>query len=160
MGCDIHPYVEVRQNGKWEWEAFAEPPFDWRSYGMFGFLANIRNYSEVPTIVEPRGLPDDVSCCVKKHYGSDEDCYDWHSASWVTLKELLDFNYSQMFWDRRITKQMGPRSWNGAARAEEGEGEHLTIREFLGKQFFECLSQLGYLGAPPEDVRVVFWFDN
>jgi hypothetical protein len=66
MGCDIHSAVEIKREGKWEKvgdifpledfmkeyhnKEFGSEPFDWRSYGMFGFLANVRNYSHVPCI--------------------------------------------------------------------------------------------------------------
>ena len=81
MGCDIHSYAEVRnkETGKWE-QAFnfvtlndfdknylnrekGDYPFDWRAYGMYGFLAGVRNYScmvyltdgECYCNVKPRG---------------------------------------------------------------------------------------------------------
>jgi hypothetical protein len=150
MGCDIHAIAEVRTAGRWtasDWTVF-----DGRNYGIFGFLADVRNYSESPVIAEPRGLPDDVDM-------TDEQRQEWadgwyHSASWLTLAELLAYDYDRVFWDRRIT-----RGNNGAARAEEGEGEHLPLREFLGEWYFTELQRLGALGVP-EDVRLVFWFDN
>lgn len=68
MGCDIHSHVESQnENGSWErviWEQqeeFDAGPFDWRSYGLFGFLADVRNYSAVPPLADQRGLPEDVS---------------------------------------------------------------------------------------------------
>ena len=78
MGCDIHPYVEVRINNKWEistkevfsldsfereWQKrlMSERPFDWRSYSLFAFLAGVRNYDCCEPISEPRGLPEDCS---------------------------------------------------------------------------------------------------
>lgn len=162
MGCDIHTFVEVRQGDTWHY--FAEhiftdldgptaEPFAWRSYGTFGFLADVRNYSHVPVIAPPRGFPDDVTAEVVLVWRELWD-QDGHSASWLTVAELTAFDYDQVFWDRRVTK-----NGNGAALADEGEGEHLTVREFLGTGFFHDLDQLATLGAP-EDVRVVFWFDN
>ena len=62
-------------------------------------------------------------------------------------------DYDKVFWDRRIT-----RGNDGAALANEGEGEHVTLREFLGPQFFEHLKIMRSLGKP-EDVRVVLAFD-
>src|SRR5262249_34406690 len=37
-----------------------------------------------------------------------------------------------------------------AALAEEGEGEHLSLRTFLGEWFFKQLDTLGAFGAPEE----------
>lgn len=148
MGCDIHVQAEKRVNGKWT--AIDCSIFDWRSYGMFGFLANVRNYSDVPPISEPRGLPEDVDC-------SNED--DWlgdHSFSWLSTEELLNFDYYQEIEDRRYTEQVGPNTWNGAATAEPGNGIKTTYREFLGKHFFDDLQKLKEIGAE----RIVFGFDN
>ena len=156
MGADIHAYAEVLDSdGTWVLS-------DWRDdlhrdYGLFGFLADVRNYSHVPVISEPRGLPGDASGEVRTEY--DEWGMGAHSTSWVTLAELLAFDYGQMFWDRRVTKQTGPNSWDGAALAEPGEGEIISLREFLPAQFFTMLDELAQLGAP-EDVRLVFYFDN
>jgi hypothetical protein len=149
MGCDIHSYVEIR-NGN-QWESSLNEVFDYRNYGLFGFLADVRNYSHSPVIAEPRGLPDDVSPELRAEYDEWGDC---HSTSWLTLAELLAYDYDQTFWDRRVTKGN-----NGAALADEGEGRHLTLREFLASSYFAQLDYLAKLGDP-STVRVVFWFDN
>lgn len=170
MGCDIHSAVEVRDSdGKWRWDdravfpddlrdgQFTNAPFDWRSYGMFGFLANVRNYSRVPPLADARGLPDDLSPAL-----ADEESEPWlgdHSHSWLGLNELLAFDYDQTFEDRRTTKQTGPNSWDGAALADKGEGRITTFREFLGSGFFAELERLKTFGDP-ENVRIVFGFDS
>ena len=173
MGCDIHTYVEVRgPDGAWrytkphfrlsEWDrtwaekAGEEPwryePFDSRSYAVFGVLAGVRNYSEAPMIANPKGFPIDVSPEVEaaaEYWGRDA-----HSRSWLSVAELTAFDWDKVFWDRRVTKQ-----GDGAARADEGEGKHVTLREHVGDWFFCDLETLKNLGDP-DDVRVVFWFDN
>lgn len=160
MGCDIHSFVEVRPDDRWvrsdaQFQHYpdyaSDAPFFHRSYSYFGFLADVRNYSHSPVIADPRGLPDDSTLSPDDvDYALDAG----HSHSWLMLAELLAYDYDQVFWDRRVT-----RDGNGAALAEEGEGEHLTLRAFLGEWFFETLAALGKLGAP-EDVRIVFWFDS
>ena len=174
MGCDIHSFAEKinKQTNKWEkvGDAFTldnydknrtgkdkgQHPFDWRSYSMFAFLANVRNYDHCVPISDPKGLPNDISDEVKEEYGEG---WDYHSASFLTAKELLDFDYDKTFWNRRITKQISPNHWNGASLAEEGEGKIISYRENLGESFFIHLEDLKQLGNP-EDVRIVFWFDN
>jgi len=151
MGYDIHTLAEVRVDGRWKNAGEEHEPFDYRSYALYGFLADVRNYSHSPVIAEPRGLPDDVDL-----QGDDLDYWQdggyGVGTSWLTLAELQAFDYDQVFWDRRVTKGN-----NGAALAEEGEGQHITMREHLGEGYFEELGQLAKLGAP-EDVRVVFTF--
>lgn len=175
MGCDIHGFLEIRKNNKWEKfesEIFPEyddyktsAPFQWRNYGLFGFLADVRNYSCVPPIQERIGLPKDSdfldSEFEKDWYTGDiitqRDYildYDGHSHSHIYLKTLLEFDYSQSFWDRRVTKGN-----NGASLAEEGEGRVISFKDFLGEGFFEHIELMKSLGSP-EDVRFIFWFDS
>lgn len=194
MGCDIHSFAEVRTNGKWEkvtGKVFGSEgdkstePFGWRSYAMFGFLADVRNYSRCQPLSQPKGLPDDSEYLNSvSPYAYDlnpmsgqpipvterdtvkswvRDDGNYHSYSYFLLKELLDFDYEQTFWDRRISRTTvtpgGCTVTNGAALAEEGEGEIITYRDHLGEWFFNDIDYLKALGGP-EDVRIVFWFDN
>lgn len=153
MGADIHSWTEVREHGAWVAVPYA--PFeDGRSYRIFGFLADVRNYSHSPVIAAPRGLPHDMSDRVREALD-----WDYHSESWLSLRELLTYDYDQVIWDRRVTKQTGPRSWDGAALADEGEGTHLPLRDFLGQRFFDTLAVLARFGEP-DDVRIVFGFDS
>ena len=112
MGCDIHSYAEKKVNGKWEkvgevfpmdeWDRnyykkdFNDSPFDWRSYPMFGFLADVRNYSNSEYLSEAKGLPDDISKEVQEK--ADDWEGDGHSHSWLSVKELLDFDYDKTFF--------------------------------------------------------------
>lgn len=165
MGCDIHTYAEKKTPAAstyLEIDGTSAPaesayvpldfsPFDCRSYGMFGFLADVRNYSKVPPLAEQRGVPAD-----SPEHGYYHQDSDYHSASWLSVAELLAFDYDQTFEDRRYTRQEGPNLFNGAATCEPGQGQQVTFREFLPEQFFEDLEKLKELGAD----RVVFWFDN
>jgi hypothetical protein len=179
MGCDIHSNVEVRKDGKWvaidvdfpTWRdgEFTGEPFSNRSYSTFAFIANVRNYSGIPLNFGemPRGIPDDspFSRNNAKHteYGFggypyevyDEvwDC-DNHSHSYLTLRELAEFNYDSMVEDRRCM-----RNNSGGSMCEPSEGEMMTYREYLGEGFFTDLEILKTVGEL-DDVRIVFWFDN
>jgi hypothetical protein len=153
MGCDIHSFAEKITEGVYE-KIPRLNPFNWRSYAIFGFLANVRNYSDVPPIAERRGIPLDVSNGVSLNYK------DWfgsaHSPSWLSVKELIEFDYDIKIEDRRVTRQIGPRSWDGGCTAEPGKGKETTYREFLGEKFFTDLQKLKDIGAD----RIIFWFDN
>lgn len=189
MGCDIHGFAEIKKEGKWirmdgdifgyEGE-YTSIPFHWRSYAVFGFLADVRNYSHSESISECKGLPHDseyLNSVSPYAYDrnpmngedipeSERDTIrknllegDYHSYSWLTLKELLKFNYDEDLWDRRVSKQIAPNAWSDSQLAEEGEGEITTYREHLGSLFFSDLEVLKTLGDP-EDVRIIFWFDS
>lgn len=173
MGCDIHGFLEIKKDNKWqvfEAEIFVDDtfltgrkyaiPFYYRSYGLFGFLANVRNYSCVPCISDLKGLPDDseyLNIKLEKPedygYGYKDIAYtkkesidkDWnyHSHTYLTLKELLEFDYDQEFVNKR--KQDKPT---------------VTIKEFLGESYFKKLELLKTLDNNPENVRLIIWFDN
>ena len=109
MGCDIHLYTEklIEYEGvkfwwcvdHWkldDWYADKSQPhythipiyYD-RNYDLFAALANVRNSGYINPIDQPRGLPDDISEAVKKE--SDEWNGDGHSHSWLTAKEVFDY---------------------------------------------------------------------
>lgn len=153
MGCDIHSFAEKKVDGKWK-RVFHIEPFKARSYGTFGFLADVRNYSGVPPLAKPRGFPEDAAPSTAEEYQSWEG--DAHSASWLTVDELESFNYDQIMEDRRYTQQTGPNMFNGGATCDPGLGKKMTYREFLGREFFGDLAEAKELGAE----RIVFFFDN
>lgn len=173
MGCDIHSFAEVRKDGKWDVAGDVFPLDDWyvehykrthshepfrdRNYSVFAFIAGVRNYSDVQPLAAPKGKPDDLSTIVEDAVENRDA--DGHSHSWLTLAELLNVDYDAPIEDRRITVQTGPNSFNGGATAKPGGGTSTTLREFLSQRFFDHLDVLKTLGDP-EDVRVVFWFDN
>lgn len=154
MGCDIHSFAERRNKETNKWEVVREcmtlddfdkkwykkekgdSPFDWRHYSMFGFLAGVRDQTIEP-INEPRDIPEDVSQEVLTEYDYWQD--NAHSASWLSLRELVEFDY-----DKNCT-------------GEEYISE--SYREMLNDLFFVHLEDLKALGDL-DDVRVVFWFDN
>jgi hypothetical protein len=153
MGCDIHLYGEKRnQDGTWEHTSDGDDldaPMNYRSYGIFGFLAGVRNYSAVTPISRQRGLPDDTSAFVRSAFTSWR--FDAHSPSWMSMDELMSFDYEGEVEDRRCT-----RNGDGGSTCEPGNGKKMTYREFLGDGFFKDLERLRDGGAD----RVVFWFDN
>ena len=98
MGCDIHAYAEKQTlNGYEMIDDFY--PFDYRHYGLYGFLADVRNYSAIKPIAETRGLPH-CSDGVQKEY--DKWDMDAHSSSWLSLEELERFDYDAEMEDRRV----------------------------------------------------------
>ncbi len=142
MGCDIWTRAERRENGKWTIIP-SLVPFDWRSYGMYAFLASVNNYSAIKPISEARGLPDDAPPTVTE---DGIHCLGSHSHSWLSVDELLAFDYDQPIEDRRF----GPRS------VEPGQGKTTVYRDFLKEAFFDDLEKLRTCGAE----RIVFGFDG
>lgn len=156
MGCDIHPRVEIRDEAGWHPVPDLEV-WDFRSYSVFGWLAGVRNYSAVEPLTEPRGFPADASEPVREDF--EKWKMDAHTPSWLTLAELLAVDYEAEVNDRRVTRQIAPNAWDGGCTGEPEEGTREPLREFLGVAFMRDLAYLVELGDP-ENVRVVFWFDN
>ncbi len=156
MGCDIHTITEAKTSDGWKAALLDKPIFDWRSYRMYGFLADVRNYSEAPPIHERRDWPEDITPEAKdlrEHWDMNA-----HSFTYVTLTDLLVFDYTKPVEDRRVTKQIAPNLWDGGATAEPGEGKMTTYRDFLDGTFFTELDRLSELGHH-ENVRVLMFFD-
>ena len=119
MGCDIHLSVERKNplTGCWElvspeglapqtdWEK-KNNRWDWyggRNYGLFSILANVRNgygFGGVDTgdgyrpISKPKGVPVDASAKYKKEV--NRWGVDGHSHSYLTLQDLLDYDWEQV----------------------------------------------------------------
>jgi hypothetical protein len=114
MGTDIHPRIEIWRKGHWfdvtdhllfnqgksrDWHNLTSWDYlDARNYTLFAILAGVRNHdNEVSPISEFRGIPVDSPSY------DEEDLADTgsHSRTWVSLRELLDYD-----WERK-TKQSG-----------------------------------------------------
>lgn len=158
MGCDIHIFPERCDDGKHSVINIKENLLGERSYRIFGFLAGVRNYSGTVPISERRGLPKDVSQEVIEDIESS--CFYPHSASWLSMQELAEFDYNQMTEDRRCAREVtmanGFSYLDGGSTCDPGEGEVMTYRDFLGEYFFKQLDRLREIGTE----RVVFYFDN
>ena len=105
MGCDVHMFVEKKPKGKnkpWTFVEKFTPPdrdfgqcnsfYQWRNYTLFSVLAGVRGGEE--PISAPRGLPDYVSKAI------DAEAMKWgpdaHSFSWLTVRELLNYDWSKV----------------------------------------------------------------
>lgn len=248
MGCDIHLYAERRNAaGQWEsadkWgpdkydESDGRQVVDYdnrfyrgRNYDLFAILADVRNgrgFAGVSTgdgfqpIDAARGLPPDCDQRISadaQRWGSDG-----HSHSWLTVAELLAFDWTQFSKHRGVVdaaefvrwcgyrreRGLGPESYCGGVSGrsvqnisvEEMEQRIAAIKQpFIDRNSYgwieefeaavikeladhsrehfycsvewnetyyrsaanfwsECIPKLLRLGKP-DDVRIVFWFDN
>jgi hypothetical protein len=148
MGCDIHWIVEKRTATGWE--RLEIDSLGGRCYALFGWLADVRNYSAIPPISRPRGLPRDYldsAGFFKDHY---------HSVSWLGVKELQEFDYDQAVEDRRVSGRDALGMINGGLTAPPGCGRMTTYRELFPEEFFEALEGMRRQKAD----RVIFGFDS
>lgn len=133
---------------------FTNIPYSNRNYDLFAILADVRNgtgFAGVKTgepfnfISEPKGYPDDISKELRHDIEGEynEDGYDdsiphlsnEHSASWLTLKELTDFDWTQIHrgygcidektYREYVMKDIHPNSYCG----DVGGGGVIKINE-------------------------------
>ncbi len=152
MGCDIHCYAERKVRGRWRMMR-GQYPIRHRDYRIFAFLADVRNDVGIPPIAQPRDLPDDISDGVVAEF---RKCNDAHSVSWLSVSELLAYDYDRIVTgkERRAVMADHHEDRGGAVMAEEDKG--MAVRELLGEGCFDELKELKTCGAE----RIVFWFDN
>jgi hypothetical protein len=85
MGCDITGGIENKmcREDKYYFTCAKDIYID-RSYTLFGYLAGVRSIEK--PIVEPRGLPEEMSDGLKELYEEWEG--DAHTESWLTFREM------------------------------------------------------------------------
>ncbi len=136
MGCDIHTFIEYKDNNSTEWQngnfyTKNKDEFEkiylkseYRNYSLFTALANVRGTGG---ICDPKGLPNDVSKEAFLTIGSWER--NAHSTSYFTFAELLIhvLNY--------------------------------PILQELVDELNYYRTVLNYR-INPNNIRIIFWFDN
>lgn len=125
MGCDIHLFVEKKENNIWK-KVYGDFCDD-RDYDLFSILADVRNGSGfagcdtgtgfIP-ISKPKGLPKDVSKEIQEEY--DDWDIDGHSHSWHTLKDLLEYDWTQITEKHGMLDAKEYKEW---LRWKKGEGK-------------------------------------
>jgi hypothetical protein len=149
MAADIFVRAEKRTGDRWQQVAMGQRVFVPRHYGLFGFLTDERNYSAVPPLSQPRGLPEGAVAPAADPNGvddADDGFIGERSFSWLAVSELTGFDYEQTFEDRR----------DNGTTLPPGAGTRVSYREFLGEHFFQDLERLKAAGAE----RIVFGFTD
>lgn len=158
MGCDIHAYVEYRERDRWS--GFGGRLNPGRNYEAFGILAAVRG--DGPAIVEPRGVPSDMSWEATDDFymhvvENDKDAWEG-AVKRSTAEEWIQHGASRWHTDgRRITHpDWHTPSWltlpeydAALARFSAREPEYRAVAAAMRE-----LEACGY------ETRLVFWFDN
>lgn len=140
MGCDIHFYTDKRVDGVWKpADAFErETPdedhpkgylfakssyYNGRNYDLFAILANVRNgygFAGCPTgagfnpIAQPKGVPEDATAEYREIVERWD--LDGHSHSHFTLRELLNYDWTQTTQKQGLTAFAEWERWVGWRR--------------------------------------------
>jgi hypothetical protein len=148
MGCDIHFLLERRDGNDWvSCDEWTTDPLPWdpdfqvpttrfysdRNFDMFAILANVRNgYGTAGldtgdgfnVIAMPKGLPDDLSPEVQALAVYEIDDMGCHTPTWLTLSEILAFNWDQTTTNRGFVEGPDYAEWIGAQREQGLEPVH------------------------------------
>lgn len=161
-----------------------------RNYTLFAILANVRNHWYIQPISYPKGLPSDCSKGILKIYEKEKldahsesfYCLDellnfpWDDKK-AFITDIVDaYDYKAILQNERVAPnnttyisnpeyvtvpkmrkliQQGNVPHNIRTRLSHSYTYTDLAENFL-KKYIPKLEKLGY----PEDVRVVFWFDN
>jgi hypothetical protein len=177
MGTDIYLHAERRHGSSWEYCGELEA-LEIRHYEFFAILANVQNpiRSTEPFeyITSPRGLPEDISDDLKK----DSLLASGHNAGWITLRELLKFDWEgkTILRSAVVDPELAPLFGDGNQKfprdritelywlANDGPGPRVTwvdsYKEAVGVRFWDDLVKTLIQLGPPDDVRIVFSFDS
>ena len=127
--------------------------FEDRNYATFSMLANVRNDDgefAYPYIQEYRGLPFDLTVGAERWTGSENDG-DLHSQGWVTLRELQEFGFTQL---------VPVSDWDPITKKELVTEHALLATRVPIVQMIQYMEAIVPKGGTPDDVRLVFSFDN
>lgn len=118
-----------------------------RAYNLFGVLAGVRR--DFTPIAPPRGMPSDVSECVREHHTWD------HTPSWFTVAELLAFDWTTVGMPLMVYRH----DMALPALGEEWPRERRTYGEMCA-DFLEFVREMLVPLGPAGGVRIVFGFDS
>lgn len=197
MGTDIHVHCEHYNEESKRWESLNlykkkddggfEPVaiYDGRDYELFGLLAGVRSSSHMFSggygyLVEPRGLPKDMSVTAQKAWedGTDADGGNyWHTPTWYDYNELETYSYLLKDFDK-VLKRKNDRieELEKEVSLLKGEEEEESLLWFEDEEddergVFERLSSFlvdiedvlwkyGIYNPKPGEIRLVMWFDS
>ena len=131
MGCDIHVFVEIKNDGQWTMvrEVGRDMPGAERDYRLFATVASVRAGVGNPAGAVPFGLPEDLSASVAYHANR---CPDYHGHSHMTLEQAC-------------------RYWiAGDSIADDYYAMKFPEYHYFGID----------LESDPGEYRIVFWFEN
>jgi hypothetical protein len=135
MGCDIHPHIEIKFEGRWEHYSTPQLP---RHYALFERIAGVRGDLSA-AIRPPSGIPDDLSAVTAAIWRLEN--HHCHTPTWLGWDDFI----ALLEWC----------DTNATGQAWRGEYNHKHWPYLFGNQF-----DRQSMPAVIEDVRFVCWFDN
>jgi len=174
MGCDIHAIIEVDDG--WGWRNAGEPDIG-RNYAIFSVLGDVRNYSDPIPVIAKNRLPvelddEEWERCSDAFRGvAKEWDGDGHSHSWVTLKEMRDFDTTQTVYNHDLVlgkDELGNITSICASTSGPHMGE-VGVCNIFGPwgahHWLKLIEDIAGIATAhgqtdPEKIRLIFFFDN
>lgn len=142
MGTDIHPVVQIRKDNQWQDVKHPVDDLPWneqdkdlsfcglhnRNYQLFAILADVRNGhgfagivtgEPVKPISMPKGYPEDFIVDDDYH---NKTWMGYHSQTWLTLAELLAFDWKQTKVFTGVISLEQFKEWDGLSAPESYSG--------------------------------------
>ena len=161
MGCDIHCFIEFKEQPHHDWTSFGGQIRPGRDYNAFGTLAGVRNENEYEHI-EPRGAPADIA------YQAAEDFYLYitkdakaanNEATEERAAEWVRNGYSRLVRDGKWITNPDAHSDTWLTLAEFKAA--ISRLSYGGSiQFRAMIGAMETLESNGAETRLVFWFDN
>ncbi|WP_149023384.1 hypothetical protein [Listeria aquatica] len=119
MGADIHLFVEKKnQDNEWKAVLYEDGSYDGlydvRNYSVFAILADVRNGygfagGDIGDAFNPVSFPKGIPYNASEEFLKVRETWDidGHSDSYLTLKELRDFNWDQKTMKRGFVDEEG-----------------------------------------------------
>jgi hypothetical protein len=168
-------FAETRKSESSEWKKVGniftsvcgptDRPYCDRNSRLFALLADVRNeYNFDPIKRIAYKLPEDISNGIFDAFVSQTGVY---AIGYYTLQELIEFNWDFTFTNHGVispTEIAGlldgkiPTEYCGMSNLQGYEYREWEER-FESSFVTEAIPELKKLGSP-DNVRIVFWFDN
>lgn len=162
MGTDIHPKLFHKNTDGSFKEIVNIEPYERRDYTAFAILANVRNgfgfagsyrHEPLPFIQEHRGLPEGLPRVSCKWHSEDGYEYGDHNRGYVTLQEIIDYDWDQdfckggsvqekVYLEWKKSGEVQPSTWCGGAfgpnrvTVDEAEYNSDDFQREPGKEYY------------------------
>lgn len=160
MGCDIHTFIEYKKKDSDRWMPLGGHLRLDRHYGVFGRIAGVRCDG---CLIEPRGIPDDLSYESEPYYWlrvdnqfKDDDgyCSTEQALSWIKYGSRVKLKENREI-DRVEHPDYHTPTWLTASELEACLVDmHDTERYTAVVAALRSFEQQGF------DSRLIIFFDN
>ena len=142
MSIKVVSFIEVHNGVGWEHYSSisfechnlggdVRQPFRDKNYNLFGWIADVKNYSKVTPFTHTKTLPDNLSTIVSNNI--KKNCLH----TFFFTRELLRVDYSQIVEDRRKLIYS-----KGDYTVDKGKGFKMKLSDYLGVDVMNTIDKM------------------